>query len=47
MIVAYEVNLKQGLHFERRLFQSTFALNDQKEGMKAFGEKRNPKFTNS
>ncbi len=44
-MAAYEMSLKEGLHFERRLFQSTFALKDQKEGMKAFVEKREPKFT--
>jgi enoyl-CoA hydratase/carnithine racemase len=42
----YEMSLKEGLHFERRLFQSTFAFKDQKEGMSAFVEKRAPKFTN-
>ncbi|QRW21475.1 enoyl-CoA hydratase/isomerase family protein [Rhizoctonia solani] len=30
---AYELSLKDGLHFERRLFQSLFATRDQKEGM--------------
>jgi enoyl-CoA hydratase len=39
---AFETTLEEGLHFERRTFQSTFALNDQKEGMKAFIEKRPP-----
>jgi enoyl-CoA hydratase/carnithine racemase len=43
---AYEMSLREGLHFERRLFQSTFALEDQKEGMKAFAEKRPPQFKN-
>lgn len=43
---AYETTLKQGLVFERRLFHSTFATDDQKEGMTAFIEKRPPKFTN-
>ncbi|KAJ2724180.1 putative enoyl-CoA hydratase, mitochondrial [Coemansia sp. Benny D115] len=41
---AYELNLSSGLHFERRLFQATFATKDQKEGMSAFAEKRQPKF---
>lgn len=39
---AYETTLTEGLHFERRLFHSTFATKDQKEGMKAFIEKTNP-----
>ena len=37
---AYELNLEEGLRFERRIFHSMFALEDQKEGMKAFAEKR-------
>lgn len=37
---AEEVGLKEGLSFEKRVFQSTFATNDQKEGMGAFAEKR-------
>lgn len=41
---AYEMPLKQGLDFERRVFQSTFATRDQKEGMAAFVEKRKPDF---
>ena len=36
----YEMSLDQGLNYERRLFHSTFATKDQKEGMKAFVEKR-------
>ncbi|CAG8438013.1 6824_t:CDS:10 [Ambispora gerdemannii] len=43
---SFELSLKEGCHFERRLFQGTFALRDQKEGMKAFIEKREPKWTN-
>ncbi|XP_058795269.1 probable enoyl-CoA hydratase, mitochondrial [Phymastichus coffea] len=43
---AYETTLQQGLDYEKRLFWGTFALADQKEGMKAFVEKRAPKFTN-
>ena len=41
---AYETTLSQGIHFERRLFQSLFATEDQKEGMMAFSEKRQPHF---
>jgi enoyl-CoA hydratase len=44
---AYETTLSSGLRFERRLFHSLFATNDQKEGMRAFIEKRDPDFTNS
>jgi enoyl-CoA hydratase len=38
--LAYETTLREGIHFERRLFHSTFATEDQKEGMQAFIEKR-------
>ncbi|HQR09779.1 MAG TPA: enoyl-CoA hydratase [Casimicrobiaceae bacterium] len=41
---AYESSLAEGLTFERREFHSTFALDDQKEGMRAFVEKRKPVF---
>ena len=41
---AYESTLAEGVHFERRLFHAAFALDDQKEGMAAFVEKRKPKF---
>jgi enoyl-CoA hydratase len=41
---AYETSLAQGVHFERRLFHSLFATEDQKEGMAAFMEKRKPAF---
>jgi enoyl-CoA hydratase len=41
---AFETTLAQGLHYERRLFQSLFAFADQKEGMAAFLEKRKPAF---
>ena len=37
---AYETTLAEGVRFERRLFHSTFATEDQKEGMAAFAEKR-------
>jgi enoyl-CoA hydratase len=43
---AFETTLAEGLRFERRLFHSTFATEDQKEGMAAFVEKRKPAFRN-
>ena len=43
---AYETTLSEGVLFERRLFHSQFALEDQKEGMAAFLEKRKPTFKN-
>ena len=43
---AYETSLAEGLRFERRLIHSMFALDDQKEGMAAFAEKRKPAFKN-
>jgi enoyl-CoA hydratase len=43
---AYETSLTEGVLFERRVFQSQFALEDQKEGMAAFLEKRKPTFKN-
>ena len=43
---AYESSLTEGLLFERREFHATFALEDQKEGMRAFVEKRKPTFNN-
>ncbi|MGE7198855.1 enoyl-CoA hydratase [Brevundimonas naejangsanensis] len=42
---AFETTLAQGVMFERRLFHSLFAFDDQKEGMAAFVEKRKPAFT--
>jgi enoyl-CoA hydratase len=43
---AFESSLNEGLLFERRVFHSAFALEDQKEGMAAFAEKRKPTFKN-
>ena len=43
---AYETSLAEGVLFERRVFQSQFSLEDQKEGMAAFIEKRKPVFKN-
>ncbi|MDP2769925.1 MAG: enoyl-CoA hydratase [Giesbergeria sp.] len=37
---AFEIGLTEGVRFERRVFQSQFALEDQTEGMAAFAEKR-------
>ena len=42
---AFESSLNEGLLFERRVFHAAFALNDQKEGMAAFVEKRKPGFS--
>jgi len=43
---AFETTLAEGVRFERRLFHSGFAIEDQKEGMAAFIEKRKPAFRN-
>jgi enoyl-CoA hydratase len=43
---AYETTLSEGVLFERRVFHSTFAIEDRKEGMTAFTEKRPPAFKN-
>ncbi len=43
---AYETTLAEGVRFERRVFHSLFATEDQKEGMAAFVEKRKPVFRN-
>lgn len=42
--MAYESTLAAGIIFERRVFHTTFATEDQKEGMAAFQEKRSPTF---
>ncbi|HKJ52576.1 MAG TPA: enoyl-CoA hydratase-related protein [Gammaproteobacteria bacterium] len=44
--LAMETPLAQGISSERQMFKSTFALDDQKEGMAAFVEKRKPEFNN-
>ena len=41
---SYETTLAEGVKFERRVFHSLFATEDQKEGMAAFAEKRKPSF---
>ncbi len=41
---AYETTLREGILFERRVFHSLFATEDQSEGMNAFAEKREPQF---
>ena len=41
---AYETTLAEGIRFERRVFHSMFATDDQKEGMAAFVEKRKAEF---
>ena len=43
---AYEVTLNEGIQFERRVFHSLFATEDQSEGMAAFVDKRAPQFKN-
>lgn len=42
--IADQTPLTQGLRFERRMFHSSFALQDRREGMTAFIEKRPPRF---
>ncbi len=44
VLKADEMSLSEGLEYERRLFYSLFSTEDQKEGMKAFLEKRKPTF---
>jgi enoyl-CoA hydratase len=41
---AYETTLSEGVRYERRMFQASFAMPDQREGMAAFVEKRKPTF---
>ena len=41
---AFEMPLAEGIRFERRMFHALFATDDQKEGMRAFVEKRKPSF---
>lgn len=41
---SFEMTLKDGMDFERRNFYLTFSSLDQKEGMKAFMEKRSPTY---
>ena len=43
---AFETTLAEGVRFERRVFHSVFAFEDQTEGMAAFVEKRKPNFKN-
>ena len=43
---AFETSLAEGARFERRIFHALFATSDQKEGMKAFVEKRKPAWKN-
>ena len=43
---AFEMSLSEGILFERRVFNSAFALEDQKEGMTAFVDKRKAAFKN-
>ncbi len=42
VLKSFEVSLKNGLEFERKNFYMLFSTEDQKEGMKAFAEKRKP-----
>ncbi len=45
VLKAAETTLTEGLEYERKLFYMLFATEDQKEGMRAFVEKRSPRFT--
>ncbi|MCH8345203.1 MAG: enoyl-CoA hydratase/isomerase family protein [Planctomycetes bacterium] len=44
VLKAFETTLSEGLEYERKLFYMLFSTEDQKEGMRAFMEKRKPKF---
>ena len=44
---SFETSLEDGLKFESKVFQSTFATDDRKEGMTAFAEKRKPNWSHS
>ena len=44
---AEEMSLRDGLTFERRLYHATFGMNDSKEGMSAFLQKREAKWGNA
>ena len=44
VLKAHETTLSEGLEYERKLFYTLFATDDQKEGMRAFMEKRRPEF---
>jgi enoyl-CoA hydratase len=46
IVASFSTGLDEGLRLESRLFHSTFATADQKEGMSAFVEKRKPEFKN-
>lgn len=41
---AFELSLREGMRFEKRMFQATFATEDRREGMAAFVEKRKPEW---
>ena len=43
---SFETTMSEGIKFERRVFHATFATEDQKEGMRAFAEKRKPVWKN-
>jgi enoyl-CoA hydratase len=44
VLKAFDSTIEQGLEFERKSFYLLFASDDQKEGMTAFSEKRNPEW---